>query len=92
MSNKQNDIIEETKQDAIAERTYTVKELKDILNKEMIKLIEAMTDWGKIAECWKDYSKGIIDKEILNERIEFHMGLIKARTEDSKKVREELEK
>jgi len=93
MSNLQNEILSEMKQEFIEDAMtvqYTAKELKEILIKEEIKMIETTTDWEEIQESITLYKNGLIALETHNRNVAFYMGLIKNREEDSKKIAEEL--
>ena len=93
MSCKQNDNYEEAKQEAIEEREtkeYTKKELIEMINREMIKVILTITDWKEIDESMSDYKNGLISLETHNRNVAFSMGLIEKRAEDSKKIMQEL--
>lgn len=87
MSNLQNDIFFECWAEAKEELE---KNKKEIVEKELIKMIQAVSDWQVIEETLRDYSKGLLSKEQMEEEIAFYLGGIEKRTKNSEKVHEEL--
>ena len=93
MSNLQNEALSEIKQEFLEDNMpieYTAKELKEILIKEEIKIIETVTDWEGMEESTRDFMAGLIPSETHYRNIAFYMGLIKNREEGSKKIAKEL--
>jgi hypothetical protein len=88
MSNQQNDIFYESLEEAKEELQ---NKLKDIVNKELIKMIQAVSDWQAIEETLRDYRNGLLPKEQMEQKVALYMGFIKNRIKDTKKVREELQ-
>lgn len=87
MSNLQNDTFFECWAEAKEELERNKKE---IVEKELIKMIESVSDWQVIEETLRDYSKGLLSKEQMEEEVAFYIGGIEKRTKDSEKISKEL--
>jgi len=83
MSNLQNDVFFECWAEAKEELERNKKE---IVEKELIKMIESVSDWQVIEETLRDYSNGLLSKEQMEEEVAFYIGGIEKRTKDSEKI------
>jgi len=83
MSNLQNDVFFECWAEAKEELERNKKE---IVEKELIKMIQSVSDWQVIEETLRDYSKGLLSKEQMEKEIAFYLGGIEKRAKDSEKI------
>ncbi|MFA5442051.1 MAG: hypothetical protein WC288_01935 [Candidatus Paceibacterota bacterium] len=83
MSNLQNDVFFECWAEAKEELERNKKE---IVEKELIKMIQSVSDWQVIEETLRDYSNGLLSKEQMEEEVAFYIGGIEKRTKDSEKI------